>query len=167
MPLSSGLLSFGPRIRKDDGKLVATTGWRFGLLTLGTVLRRVEVDAATKTVQIHSRYLWLFTHTRNIRFRDVQAVTYGYSDWSPNSFLSFAHDAVDVFAAGLRLHNEREIGLFTFLGDGEFTNDGPFPDWCYWSEFAFDMMGTQAKESRVFVNLLSKMLGVTVQPPRQ
>ena len=60
MPLVSGLLSIGPRICKDDGKLIATTGWRFGLLTLGTMLRRVEVDVAPQTVRIHSRYLWLF-----------------------------------------------------------------------------------------------------------
>ena len=157
MPLVSGLLSIGPRICKDDGKLIATTGWRFGLLTLGTMLRRVEVDVAPQTVRIHSRYLWLFKRSRTIRFRNIQAVTYGYGDWSPNSFLSFAHDAIDVYSTGLRLQDEREVALFSFFGDGAFVNDGPFPDWCYWSEFAFDMMGTQGKESRLFVDLLSKI----------
>ena len=97
MPLVSGLLSLGPRIRKDENRLIAVTGWRVGLLTLGTMLRRVEVDAASKTVLIHSRYLWLFQHTRSLRFRDIEAVTYGYSDWSPGEYLSFAHDAIDVY----------------------------------------------------------------------
>lgn len=166
MSFVSGLFSVGPRIHKDDGKLVATTGWRFGLLTLGTVLRRVEVDVASKTIRIHGRFLWLFKHARTIRFRDIEAVTYGYCDWSPDSVLSFAHDAIDVFATGLRLFDEREVPLFNFIGDGSFVNDGPFPDWCYWPDFAFDIVGNQEKESRLFVDLLSKMLGVTVQSPR-
>ena len=67
---------------------------------------------------------------------------------------------------GLRFFDDREVGLFSFFGDGAFVNDGPFPDWCYWSEFAFDMMGAQGKQSRLFVDLLSKMLGVEVQPPQ-
>jgi hypothetical protein len=166
MPFVSSLLSIGPRIHKEDDRLIATTGWRFGLLTLGAVLRRVEIDATSQTVSIHNRYLWLVGHTTKIRFRNIRAVTYGYSDCSPNSFLSFAHDAIDVFSTGLRLHDDREITLFTFFGNGAFVNNGPFPDWCYWSDYAFDMTGTQGSESRLFVDLLSKMLDVEVQPPR-
>jgi hypothetical protein len=166
MSVASGLLSIGPRIRKDGGSLIATTGWRFALLTLGAIWRRVEVDAVARAVCIHSRSLWLFGRTRTIRFRDIQAVTYGYADWSPDSIFAFAHDAIDVFSTGLRLYDDREVGLFTFFGDGSFTNDGPFPDWCYWTDYAFDMTGCQSKESRLFVDLLSKMLGVTVEPPR-
>jgi hypothetical protein len=165
MSLVSSLFSLGPRIRKSDGTLVAATGWRFGLLSLGTMLRRVVVDARSQTVEIHTRYAWLFARTRTIRFSNIRAVTYGYGDWSPDGLFAFAHDAVDVYTTGLRLYNDREVGLFHFVGNGAFVNDGPFPDWCYWPDFALDIMGTQGQESRLFVDLLSAILGVEVRPP--
>ena len=82
------------------------------------------------------------------------------------SAFSFAHDSFDWFTVGLRLKGDSEFRLFNFIGDGTFGNTGPFPDWLYWDEFAFDFSGSQDKESRVFVDLLSKMIGVKVVPPR-
>ena len=46
------------------------------------------------------------------------------------------------------------------------ADNGPLPDWLYWNEYTFDLSGSQDKESRMFVDLLSKMIGVTVVPPR-
>lgn len=166
MAINSTLFSLGPRIRRCGRMLVATTGWRFRVLTLGTILRRIVVDVPAKTVRIQERYGWLYRRARNIRFHDIQSVLYGYDDWSFHP-LAWTYDSYDSFAVGLRLYDDREIGLFHFIGDGAFTNDSEiFPDWCYWSEFAFDLVGTQQQESRVFVELLSRMIGVTVEPPR-
>ncbi|MHB1037535.1 MAG: hypothetical protein ACYC35_26005 [Pirellulales bacterium] len=85
---------------------------------------------------------------------------------SPGADFSFAHDGLDLFTVGLRLHDDREVPLFRFFGDGEFTNEGIYPDWCYWRDYLFDLSGAQQKESRLFVDLLSKMIGVSVEPPR-
>jgi hypothetical protein len=67
---------------------------------------------------------------------------------------------------GLRLQDDKFIHLFFFFGDGTFTNDGPLPDWLYWDDYLFDFTGTQEKESRGFVELLRKMIGVHVEPSR-
>jgi hypothetical protein len=143
---------------------VATTGWRFSFLTLGLMFRRIVVDTETQTVAIHRRYGWLFGGTRTIRFRDIQAVTYGYDDWSLGARLSYTYKSMDVYVVGLRLYDDREIRVFHFFGEGVFANNGPFPDWWYWSEYVFDLTGTQQRESRRFVELLSRMIGVSVQP---
>jgi hypothetical protein len=37
--------------------------------------------------------------------------------------------------------------------------------WLYWDEFLFDQSGTQEQESRAFVEMLSKMMGVSIIPP--
>jgi hypothetical protein len=73
---------------------------------------------------------------------------------------------VDNFSVGVRLKDDREIHFFSFLGAGEFHHDETFPDWCYWDEYVFDFAGTQEATSRLLVNLLCKIIGVTVMPPR-
>lgn len=159
------LLAFCPRIRKDSDRIVATTAWRVRLLFLGTIYRQVVIDPAQKTVSIDSRYLWLIRRRKTVRFSEIHAVTYGYEDMSPAALFSFAHDSYDWFTVGLRFKDNTETHLFNFIGEGTFSNNGPFPDWIYWEEFVFDVSGSQEKESRVFVDVLSKMIGATVVPP--
>ena len=161
------MFSICPRIRKDSGCVVATTAWFVRLLSVGSIYRKVVVDPANENVTIRSRYVWLIHRTRTIAFAEIQAVTYGYEDMSPDSFLSYAHDSYDWFTVGLRLTDDSEVRLLNFIGDGGFTNNGPFPDWCYWDDFAFDLVGGQEKRSRAFVDLLSTLLRVTVIPPRK
>ncbi len=159
--------SIGPRIFKDEGALVAVTGWLFGLLTLGAMLRRVTVEAGAEVVQIRSRYLWLVGWTRTIDFRDIQAVTYGYDDWfGGEGILWEAHDTLDVYQVGLCLKDDREVHLFTFIGEGAFGNGGPLPGWFDWPQYGLELDGGQQSESRLLVELLGKMIGVAVQPPR-
>jgi hypothetical protein len=126
----------------------------------------VTFDPKGQEVTIRRRYFWAFPRCRRLRFRAVEAVTYGYLDWSPGAWLSWSHDSVDLFAVGLRLRGDEEVHLFYFFGDGTFSNDGPWPDWLYWEDYLFDMSGTQERESKAFVDLLSKMFGVSVVPPR-
>jgi hypothetical protein len=160
----SSLLSVGPRIRKDRGRLVAWTSWRISLMTLGTVHRRVTVDPGKQAVFIRDWYAWVFPRRRRIPFGSIAAVTYGYQDLAawPGAW---AHQASDWFSVGLRLQSRKPVRLFSFSGEGAFTNDGPFPDWCYWDHLVLDFSGTQESESRVFAELLSKMIGVPVEPP--
>jgi hypothetical protein len=160
------LFSVCPRVSKAKGRLIATTAWRLRLLTLGWLFRKVLVDPKKQEVIISRRYFWLFARRRRLRFGAIEAVTYGYQDWGSDGFLSWGHDSVDLFSVGLRLHGGEERHLFYFWGDGTFRNDGPWPDWLYWDDYVFDMCGTQERESRAFVELLSKMIGVSVVPAR-
>jgi hypothetical protein len=166
MTLASSLLSLCPRVHKQGRCLVASTPWRLRLLTLGTVLRKVIVDPKQQVVWLRRRYLWLFAPRRRIAFRSIEAITYGYQDVAYSSVLSWAHDSTDLFRVGLRLHGGDEVHLFFFFGDGTFSNDGPFPDWFYWSDYLFDLCGTQDRESRVFAELLSRLTGAPIEAAR-
>jgi hypothetical protein len=159
--LSFRLLSLCPRVSKSNGKLVAATAWRLRILTLGWLYRKVVVDPKRRELSLYRRYFWLIPRRHRVRFERIEAVTYGYQDWALGAFLSWAHDSVDLFSVGLRLHGGDEL-RFNFYGDGTFRNDGPLPDWLYWDEYLFDMSGTQEKESRAFVELICKMIRVSV-----
>ena len=161
------LLALCPRIKKEPGpRVVATTALRVRILLLGLLIRKIVIDPTEKTIQISSRYVWLFRRQRTIRFSDVQAVTYGYEDlMSYESYFSYGHDSFDWFTVGLRLKDKSETRLFNFIGEGTFNNEGPLPDWLYWGESAFDVSGSQDKESRVFAELLSNLVQAPIAAP--
>ncbi len=160
-----GFLSVGPRIRKEEGCVVARTAYTWRILLLGTALRKVKVDPTKKHIVIESRYLWFFPKRKLIRFSSIDAITYGYED-AADSIFTTSHNAMDCFSVGLRLKDADEFKLFTFYGEGGFVNDGPWPDWCYWEEFTFDFVGNQEQEARAFVDLLEAMTGTKVVRPR-
>jgi hypothetical protein len=164
MAFRSSLFSICPRIYKKDGLLVASTSWKFRVLTLGMLSRRVEVDRERKAVVIQRRYVWFITFRRRIPFQFIEAVTYGYNDIAAAAPWSLTHDGSDLFRVGLRLHGLEEVHLFFFYGDGTFTNNGPFPDWLYWPNYVFDVTGTQDKESQTFAKVLSNMIAAPVEP---
>lgn len=166
MPITSRLLSVCPRIRKRGRKLEAATAWRLRILTLGMFYRRVVIDTKKREIRLFRRYLWFFARQRRFRFGEIEAVTYGYTDSAWGQWTHWAHDSHDWFAVGIRLATGEEVHFFYFYGDGTFTNNGPWPDWLYWDDYLFDMSGTQERESRGFVELLMKMIGVTLVPPR-
>jgi hypothetical protein len=162
----SSLFSVCPRVSKARGRLVARTAWQVRLATLGCLYREVVVDLKRDEVTVRRRYLWAFSRRRRVRFGAIAAVTYGYQDWGTSSSWSWAYDSNDLYVAGLRLRDGEDLRLFYFFGDGTFTNDGLLPDWVYWEEYLLDVSGTQDRESRVFVDLLAKMIGVPVVPAR-
>jgi hypothetical protein len=97
----------------------------------------------------------------------IDAVTYGYEDiFSEQEWFAFAHDSFDWFTVGLRLRGGVQKHLFHFIGEGTFSSHGPWPEWVYWGDYALDLSGSQEKESRAFVEVLSKLVGVPVVPPR-
>lgn len=160
------MFSICPRIRKASGCVIATTAWFVRFLCVGLIYRRVVIDPADASILVRSRYAWFIQRERLITFAEIASVTYGYEDMAIDSFVSHAHNRHDWFAVGLRLRDDSEFLLFNFIGDGGFTNNGPLPDWCYWGDFVFDIVGSQGKKSRAFVDLLSTLIGVDVVPPR-
>jgi hypothetical protein len=162
MTFFSSLYSIGPRVQEKDGRLVARTGWRFLLPTLGLIWREVVVDPKQEEVRVRRRYGWFFTRRLRIPFAAITSIAYDYADLSPGRGWFWTHDSYDQFTVRLRLRNGKELHLFHFFGDGTFTNDGPLPDWCYLGSYLLDVSGTQESESRLFVELLSKMIGVPI-----
>jgi hypothetical protein len=166
MAFLSRLLSVCPRLLKDGGKLIAKSAWRLRILSLGSYCRQVTIDPRKKELILRRRYGWFFSRRRRVRFQTIETVTYGYHDWALSGVFSWAHDSCDLFSVGVRMHDGEEMHLFYFYGDGTFTNNSPWPDWFYWEEYLTDLSGTQDRESKGFVELLSKMIGVSVSPPR-
>lgn len=164
MVFETPLIAVCPRIRAEEDRLTATTSWLFSILTLGLSLRRVVVDRHLQTVIVQQRTAWLFFREQEIPFAQIAAVTYGYEDEHPFALTPGTHDGVDRYLAGLRVFGQDEVRLFSFVGEGTVTNNGPLPDWWYWEEYVVDFTGSQARESRLFVQLLSQMIGVTLEP---
>ena len=133
-------------------KLVATTAWRLRVLTLEFLARSVVVDPKKKVVTVRARLFWLLARNRCLKFSAIEAVTYSYRDWAPG-FGGWGHRSADVVKVGLRLYEHEDVRLFYFFGDGEFTNDGPLPNWLYWDHYLFDLAGDQQKESRAYVDV--------------
>lgn len=156
--------SICPRIKAEEDRLTASTSWFACLLTLGLLWRQVVVDRPSRTVTIDQRTAWLFHQKRHFSFAGIASVTYGYEDANPFAFLFHTHDAIDRYVVGLRVFGKDEVRLFSFIGEGVFTNNGPLPDWWYWDEYVLDFSGTQGRESKLFVQLLSKLIGVTITP---
>jgi len=160
----SSTLATGPRLSKIGGKLVATTPLYIQVFTLGLMKRTVIVDTIRKCIILTRRLGWFFRRRLRIPFHSIQAVTYGYQDWAETSW-SWTHRSADFYKVGLRLFSRREVHLFFFCGEGEFRNQGPLPDWFYWVDYQFDVAGTQGQESRCYAELLSKIIGVPIEPP--
>ncbi len=162
MALVSRLFSLGPRVQKRAGRLIAASGWRSQALTLWSTYRQVVVDPNVQAVIIRGRIFWLIPRIRRIPFQAIRAVLYSYSDVNPTSSFAWAYNTVDLFTVGLRLLDGSEVTLFRFFGEGEFVNEGIFPDWFYWEDYLLDQVGTQENESRVFAELVSKMTGAPI-----
>jgi hypothetical protein len=166
MVLESRFLSQCPRVKKSQGRLIATTNWRLLIFTLGLYWHQVVVDPGKQVVLLRRRYAWFFWRGIRIPFRSIKSIDYGYQELNPAAGWAWSYDSADWYTVRLRLNSGKELHLFHFHGDGHFTNDGPLPDWFYWPEYATDMCGTQERESRLFVEVVSKMIGVPVDTLR-
>ena len=84
--------------------------------------------------------------------------------------LDVTGDTLDCYAVKLRLYGSEDVHLFHFFGEGEFQRgvfypwESWLPDWFFWRERALDMSGAQEVDSRSFVELLSKYIGVSISP---
>jgi hypothetical protein len=164
MTIAFSSLAIGPRIQKRDGKLIAQTGYRVLVPSLGLYFRKVTVDPKREKITIARRLLWCFKQTRVIPFRFVSAVFYRYSDVSGTSNMPWSGKTFDHFIVGLRLSDNEEVPLFHFFGEGAFVNNTFLPDWLYWQEYVLDSSGTQEQESRAYVELVKQMINVPLIP---
>ena len=111
------LLSICPRVTKEDNCIVLRTAWRVRVFLLGMLYRIVIINPARSNIQINSRYFWLFKKKHAFSFKNVKAVTYGYEDMSPDSFLSYGNNSFDWFTVGLKFNDDSEFRLFNLFLD--------------------------------------------------
>jgi len=153
-----GFLSIAPHLSQSDGKLIARTSPGLKFLTLGFSNRTVTVDPKRRTITIENRPFGLNLEPRVVGFDQIERVTYTYRDWNIMAGISRTYDSVDCFTVGLDIAGGKRAHLFRFVGEGAFVNDSHLPDWAYWDEHHFDLTGAQEQESKLFYDLLQKML---------
>ncbi len=166
LELFQRIFNMRPRVRKLNGCLVADTGVRCAVLTLGLKLRRVLVDPTQRAVRIRARYFWVVPIVRRIPFDAVKEVIYDYHDVSPFGSISLSgYQETDMFAVRLRLVNGEEVLLCRFFGSGNFVNDTVWPDWFYWTEVQFSRIsaGSQEDESRMYAIAVAGLIGVEIE----
>ncbi|HWA83564.1 MAG TPA: hypothetical protein VG820_09035 [Fimbriimonadaceae bacterium] len=160
----SRLVAVRPRVSKAGNKLVAVSDWRSQLWSIGFGGRRLVVDPALKTVRVVFRRFWFVRTSRRIEFDWVSEVIYGYNEVSPG-WGAYRED--DLYTVGLKLKNGDELTLFRFFGEGDFVNNTVWPDWMFWDDFliANYTRGPQERESLLFADLVSRMIGVPISNP--
>jgi len=161
----SRIFCFQPKITRENGRLIARSGWRSQLFTLGFAGRQVVVDRQRKLVRIRRRSFWLVTKSRFIPFDAVHEVTYDYHDIDHGGeVLTYSHQQDDLFVVGLKLTTGEHVLLFRFYGAGDFSNNSDFPDWFFWEdklEARLTMQNCEG-ESRAYAYSIAAAMGVEV-----
>jgi len=160
----SRLINVRPRVSKQGNRLVAASDWKSQLWGLGFGGRRLVVDPAQKALRMITRRFWFYRSSRRLEFDWIQEVQYGYADMSAGWG---AYQENDLFTVGLLLKNGERITLFRFFGEGDFVNNSIWPDWMFWEQsmLANYTRGDQERESLLFADLLSRMIGVQIGNP--
>jgi len=72
------ILSIGPPTRKQGVRLIATSGLRLRILSLGAFGRELVVEPRKGWLMIHDLQFWFVERTRMVPFEQVEAVTDGF-----------------------------------------------------------------------------------------
>ncbi|HWD38378.1 MAG TPA: hypothetical protein VG944_05985 [Fimbriimonas sp.] len=151
-----------PAIKKEGGLLAIESTWKTALLTLGGRHRRVLVDPKNRGIILTDRRFWLFRSSRRIPFDAIVSILYGYVDLADSWF---SHYDEDLYTVGLNLTNGTSVAFFRFFGQGSFTNNSIYPDWCFWEE---NMVSKTAQhdmesESATLAGVLSHITGAPLE----
>ena len=156
--MQHSLLSIGPKVWSEGHVLCARTDLITIFTRLGIYWISFRADIPARTFHVTRHYL-AFSSTRSLPFDRVRRIIYNYHDtFGFLGWLGAARDSRDHYRIGLETWDDEEIMLFDWVGEGEFRNDSIWPDFVYWKEFAFDMTGTQKKESLLFYDALCAMI---------
>ncbi|MHB8635747.1 MAG: hypothetical protein ACYC96_04665 [Fimbriimonadaceae bacterium] len=159
------MLQCRPSISRTGNMLVARSGWKTQLLCLGFAGRKVTVDPDRKILRITQRLLWFVNFGHVYTFERILYVLSGYSDWSLSGIsLSGAYRDRGIYTVELRLTTGERVVLFRFFSEGDFVNDGIFPDVFYWSDYldAAITKGDQGTQAERYARLVAGLLGVAI-----
>ena len=151
--------SIGPRITKKNGKLVVRTAMFWRILTLGLDSKIMTVDPVATTIHLKRRLFWFFPSERTLRFDEIKRINYSHSDGNIFTAMGATGDSIDRYMVRLELRRGGTVHLFNWTGDGGFQVGAGRPEWMHWKDLTFDAVGSQAKQSKVFVTLLSELTG--------
>ena len=157
----SRLVQTRPVVRKEGDLLIACSDWKSQLMSLGFGGRKLVVDPKQKIMRMIVRRFWFFRSSRRIEFDWVGEILYGY--W--NSSLGWGAGQPDeLFTVAIKLKTGETITLFRFFGEGDFVNNSLWPDWMYWEDAALAnyTRGNQERESLLFADVISRMVGVQI-----
>lgn len=155
-----------PRIFKRDDKLIARTSWSVRILSLGLSLRTVIVDPSEKVISLKSRGFWFIKRVRRIRFSEVTSMLYRYDDVDPFTRSGYVYPWIEtpsfwgVYSVGLRLTDQSDVHLFRFFAGDFSLPNRRWPDWCYGWEFIPEPTGFNEHDSRAYLEVVGKLIGV-------
>ena len=155
------VVSASPSIRRDGDRLTVRSSVNSQVFCLGATAKSLVIEPARRRLSLTSRSFWFYRRTRHIEFDWIKEVTLDYNDVG---FGMWARRNEDLFTTGLTLQNGEWVQLFKFYGEGDFQNDGPFPDWFYWEEHLMThvVKGDQEASSLRFADLLSALTGAPI-----
>lgn len=159
--LISRIIRFRPYISKQGPALVARSGARSQICSLGFAGRKVEVDPIVRFVRVTNRLFWFLTSSRRIEFDRIAEILYDYNDVGVGFW---AYQQLDLFIVRLLLKDNEEVVLFRFFGEGDFVNYTTWPDWMYLGDHLEARLtkGDQERESLYFAEMLSGLIGVPI-----
>ena len=152
--MSSGLPNSGwggrcPRVWTAGRRLCAQCPLITRAVTLFSYDRLMVADRATKTVTLHSRWLWLFRRQKTVSFAEIDYVDQQYQEVVQSS--DNHHDTRQIFRVHLRLKNGKpRFELFRFSGMMSTWTDG---------------VNSPRQAAVAFMELLAETLGVPAGPP--
>lgn len=155
------LVSSPPSIRLEGDRLVVRSSVTSQIFCLGAASKSLVVDPSRRRLAVTYRSFWFYRRTKHVEFDWVREVTLDYNDLG---FGGWARRSEDLFTTGLTLQNGEWVELFKFYGEGDFQNDGPFPDWWYAEEHLMThvVKGDQEGSSLRFADMLSALIGAPI-----
>src|SRR5687768_7262086 len=105
--VSSHIFRFRPRITTEHGRLIARSGIRAQILSLGLWKREVIVDRQERMVRVRARIAWLWHKSRALPFDRIKEVLYSYGDYGGTSWAP--HQQTDNYTVGLLLDDGEEV----------------------------------------------------------
>lgn len=160
--LRVSLLVARPRLRFGPDELVVVTSWIVRLISAFSYNMEIRANRRAQVVFLEETKFWFLLKRRVVRFRDIDHVKYSFRD-APTSWdlLGRIHDTVESFTVGLALKDSTEvIAVARFAGEGA---AGGVSTWLLGDDL-LDLEGTQADDSRRFVEELCKILDVSLGP---
>lgn len=155
--LTSPLSAINPKIWFADGVLHARTNLLLQILCLFFWKKRVEVDPATSTIRIYKRYLWILESTTEISFSEISHLEYRYGSLTTSwDLFGNSLDRVEAFTVDLALHDQSEVRLLSFRGDGA-VRTGMIG--VALGDSVIDAQGDQEQRSLAYIDFLQELTG--------
>lgn len=157
---STRFLSLGPTVWTEDASLHLRAPILLRVLSLGSYCRNVVVDSRRRTISFRQRYLWAFSHERNVTFDEIDHLDYDYKGLPTGwSYFHGTTDEIETYVVSLVLKGTGErVPVATFHGEGAVCTG--WSGVLFSDDTALDLQGTQGDQSLSLVEGLRRILGV-------